>query len=63
MYMTKSRGPRTEPWGTPCERGELGDLKLPMETNCSLSVRYDLNQVSGVPVIPKSVSSRVSSVL
>ena len=63
MYMTRSRGPRTEPWGTPCVRGELGDLKLPMETNCSLAVRYDLNKVNGVPVIPKSVSSRVSSVL
>lgn len=58
----KSSGPRTEPCGTPCVRGALGDQKSPMETNCSLRVRYDLDQESIVPVMPKSVSRWVSSV-
>ena len=52
--------PRTEPWGTPYERGESGDLKLPMETNCLLSVRYDLLQDSGTPVKPCRVSNLVT---
>jgi len=55
-----SRGPRTEAWGTPCKRGEFGDLKFPIETNCCLSVRYDLNQDSGTPVMPSKDSKRES---
>ena len=35
----KRRGPRTEPWGTPCVTGERVDVLPERETNCCLSVR------------------------
>ncbi len=55
----KRRGPRTEPWRTPWERREVGDLQLLMEMKCRLSERYDVKQLRAVPVMLKMVSSQV----
>ena len=47
----KSRGPSTEPWGTPCDRGAVKEVQLLILMNCCLSEIYDLSQVSAVPVM------------
>lgn len=31
VYRENKSGPRTEPWGTPCVRGQLMDFELPQE--------------------------------
>ena len=48
----KSKGPSIEPWGTPilifCESGKW-ELTV---TTCDLSVKYDINQLKALPLIP-----------
>lgn len=39
VKVMNSNGPRTEPWGTPWEKGDVGDPKLLMETHLCLTVR------------------------
>ena len=53
----KSRGPSTEPWGTPCDRGAVEVVQLLILMN-SLSERYDLSSVSAVPVMLRGDSRR-----
>ena len=56
----KRRGPSTEPWGTPWVAGDVTDWELFMETKWCLSVRYDLNQVRAVSVIPRDLRREMS---
>ena len=51
VYRVNRIGPRTEPWGTTYTRTLL------TLTQCFLSVRYDLNQSSAIPDMPKAVWS------
>ncbi len=50
--MRNSRGPRTDPCGTPCLVYVGSDVIPLMETHCLLFVRYDLNQLFAEPLIP-----------
>ena len=52
-YRVNSTGPRTDPWGTPKTRGIGMDIKPITTTDCVLSLRYDSNQDSANPEIPK----------
>ena len=45
-------GPRTEPWGTPQVTVCGFDLEKPREMHSVRFVRYDWNQLRGVPVSP-----------
>ena len=49
VYMTKSSGPRTEPWGTP--QGEVcqEDRSVSHFTRKQRDDRYDLNQLRTEP--------------
>ena len=42
--MTKSRGPRTDPCGTPAGRGRMSEEVSSTLVNCKRSVRYELSQ-------------------
>ena len=54
----KSKGPKHDPWGTPCFKGNWSE-RLPFTETCwNRSDRYDLNQASALSVIPKSDSRR-----
>ena len=55
-----STGPRTDPWVTPKTRGIGVDIKPSTTTDCVLSLRYDSNQDSANPEIPKVLSSRLN---
>ena len=52
MYGKNKRGPRTEPCGTPQLISKVSEVLPQTETYCFLSVRYDLNHCSGIPLIP-----------
>ena len=43
VYMTKSSGPRTEPWGTPQEDVYQEDRSVSHLTRKQRDDRYDLN--------------------
>ena len=45
VYMTKSRGPRTKPWGTPQEDVYQEDRSVSHLTWKQRDDRYDLNQL------------------
>ena len=59
-YRVNSTGPMTYPWGTPKTRGIGVDIKPSTTTDCVLSFRYDSNQDSATPEIPKVLSSRLN---
>ena len=48
-YMTKSSGPRTEPWGTPQEEVCQEDRSVSHFTGKQRDDRYDLNQLRTEP--------------
>ena len=52
VYMTKSSGPRTEPWGTLQEDVYQEDRSVSHFTRKQRDVRYDLNQLRTEPWIP-----------
>ncbi len=56
--MVNNMGPRTEPWGTPQERGDGLDLLLAIETHCERSERYNLNHMREGPVTPRQLCMR-----
>ena len=49
VYMTKSSGPRTEPWGTPQEDVYQEDRSVFHFTRNQRDDRYDLNQLRTEP--------------
>ena len=53
VYKRYRMGPRTEPWGTPHERECLSYSDTSIWTNWERSVKYDVNQSSALPLIPK----------
>ena len=61
--MVNRMGPRTEPWGTPQERGDGFDLLLAMETHCERSERYDLNHMREAPAMPRRLCMWRRSIL
>ena len=50
--MTKSSGPRTEPWGTPLEDVYQEDRSVSHLTRKQRDDRYDLNRLRTEPWIP-----------
>ena len=59
VYMTKSSGPRTEPWGTPQEDVYQEDRSVSHLTRKQRDDRYDLNQQRTEPRIPNQDERRV----
>jgi len=59
VYMTKSNGPRTEPWGTPQEEVYKEDRSVSHFTRKQRDDRYDLNQLRTEPWIPNQDERRV----
>ena len=52
MYITKSSGPRTLPWGIPLVTGALSERVFFIHTCCVRFVRKDFIHPSTFPVIP-----------
>ena len=61
--MTKSSGPRTEPWGTPQEEVCQEDRSVSHFTRKQRDDRYDLNQLRTEPWIPNQDESNKTSTL
>ena len=59
VYMTKSSGPRTEPWGTPQEEVCQEDRSVSHFTRKQRDDRHDLNQLRTEPFIPNQDERRV----
>ena len=59
VYMTKSSGPRTEPWGTPQEDVYQEDRSVTHLTRKGGDDRYDLNQLRTEPWMPNQDERRV----
>ena len=63
MYKVKSKGPKTEPCGTPHDVGNMSEKQLPVLMACCLSVRYEVNELRAVPDMPYHVDRRVMRIL
>jgi len=61
VYMTKSSGPRTEPWGTPQEDVYQQDRSVSHFTRKQRDDRYDLNQLRTEPWIPNQDERQINS--
>ena len=59
VYMTKSSGPRTEPWGTPQEDVYQEDRSVSHLTRKQRDDTFDLNQLRTEPRIPNHDERRV----
>jgi len=59
VYMIKSSGPRTEPWGTPQEEACQEDRSVSHSTRKQQDDIYDLNQLRTEPSIPNQDERRV----
>ena len=62
VYMTKSSGPRTEPWRTPQEDEYQEDRSVSHLTRKQRDDRYDLNQLRTEPSIPNQDEKRLIKV-
>ena len=62
VYMTKSSGPRTEPWGTPQEEVSQEDRSVSHFTRKQRDDRYDLNQLRTEPWIPNQDERQVINI-
>ena len=63
VWRVKSRGPKTQPWGTPKERSALEDRQSPSLILRHLPVRYDLNQSSAFPETLNQSSSLLKRIV
>lgn len=63
VYKVKSRGPRTEPCGTPVSKGEKSEESDPMRTQLLRLERYDVRKSRAGPLIPKFKDSLVRRML
>ena len=52
MYIKKSNGSSTDPWGTLKVRVDISELKPLIGTDCFRSVKYDSNYLFDIPLIP-----------
>ena len=52
MYKKKSNGSSPDSWGTPKVTVDIFELKPLIETECLRSVKYDLNYLFDIPLIP-----------
>lgn len=59
MHNENSIGPKTEPWGTPQERGTDSDLWGPTTKEKDMCDRQDANQLRAGPEMPISLSLRM----
>jgi len=59
VYMTKSSGPRTEPWRTPQEDVYQEDRSVSHLTRKQRDDRYDINQLRTAPWISNQDERRV----
>ena len=62
LYMTKSSGPRTEPWGTPQEDEYQEDGSVSHLTWKQQDDRYDFNQLRTEAWTPNQDERRVIKV-
>jgi len=62
VYMTKSRGQRTESWGTPQEDVYQEDRSVSHLTQKQQDERYNLQQLRTEPWIPNQDERRVIKV-
>src|SRR5208282_891541 len=60
VYMMKRMGTRTEPWGTPQERGSEEERLSRQETEKNLRDRFDWNQARALSHIPNQEVRRWS---
>jgi len=60
-YATNSKGPRTDPCGTPHGQSLVSAVTDSNRTNCERSVKYDLTHCSAWLQTPKTFSKRLSS--
>ena len=51
IYIKKSNGSSTDPWGTKVTV-EISELKPLIETDCFWWVKYDSNYLFDIPLIP-----------
>src|SRR5208282_4600415 len=61
-YNVKSKGPRTDPCGTPNSHDFEADCLLPTRMNCDRSFMYDLSHDRAWPVMPNVCSIRFTNV-
>ena len=52
MYIKKSNGSSTDPWGTPKVTVKISELKPLIETDYFWWVKYDSNYLFDIPLIP-----------
>jgi len=52
-YSENSKGPSTEPWGSPDSQGAVTDFSTPAATYCERPDTNDLSQSNAEPFIPK----------
>ena len=52
MYIKKSNGSSTDPWGTPKVTVKISQLKPLIETDYFWWVKYDSNYLFDIPLIP-----------
>ena len=62
VYNKYSKGPNTDPWGTPCAKQRCADWQSSICTNCLRDLRYESNQARALPFIPKRWESLDKSI-
>jgi len=63
VYMMNSKGPKTEPCGTPQSNENEGDLKPEAATKDVRDRRYERNQERATSVMPNQVVKRCNKIV